>query len=94
MQSILCVVPVDQGRRRAPQVLLAIASILAVLTACGGKPAASAQPGSSPAASDTGTPSPTVTVRCRALLIAAAVVSATGSVAVGVEEGGRGHRGE
>ncbi|WP_327001465.1 L,D-transpeptidase family protein [Dactylosporangium sp. NBC_01737] len=36
--------PVDQRRRRAPQVLPAIAALLAVLTACGGKPSASAQP--------------------------------------------------
>ncbi|MEV4515674.1 L,D-transpeptidase family protein [Dactylosporangium sp. NPDC049525] len=52
--------PVDQRRRRAPQVLLAITALLAVLTACGGKPSASAQPVASASATASAESSPTV----------------------------------
>ncbi|MEU0554449.1 L,D-transpeptidase family protein [Dactylosporangium maewongense] len=48
--------PVDQRRRRAPQALLTLATLLLVLTACGGKPSRSAQPESSPSASEAAAP--------------------------------------
>ncbi|MFF5225662.1 L,D-transpeptidase [Dactylosporangium sp. NPDC000521] len=44
--------PVDQRRRRAPQALLTLAALVLVLTACGGRPSRSAQPESSPSASE------------------------------------------
>ncbi|MEV0565659.1 L,D-transpeptidase family protein [Dactylosporangium sp. NPDC050588] len=47
--------PVDQRRRRAPQVLLTLATLVLVLTACG-KPSRSAQPESSPSASEAAAP--------------------------------------
>ncbi|GAB3839429.1 L,D-transpeptidase family protein [Dactylosporangium cerinum] len=49
--------PVDQRRRRAPQALFAIATLVTVLTACGGKPSGSAQPVSTPSATGSGEPS-------------------------------------
>ncbi|MET7425201.1 L,D-transpeptidase family protein [Dactylosporangium sp. NPDC005555] len=49
--------PVDQRRRRAPQVLFALGTLLLVLTGCGGKPSGAPRASSAPSATDSVEPS-------------------------------------